>query len=234
VRADGSRTAWASIAAIAVLGALWAPLAQGFDDVPVPPDTTSATTEPSTPTPESTTTTVATAAFLAEPLAATRPAARLPAMQVTPTLPPPTTVATGPGDSVDIPGGSGSGRRIVYSKSVMRVWIIEEDGTLFHTHRVSGLDSQPNPGAYTVWSRSERTCSRSSPDICMRYMVRFAFGRRGDNIGFHEIPRRNGVPMQDLSQLGLALSGGCIRQATGDAVIVWNWAQLGTVVVVLP
>jgi lipoprotein-anchoring transpeptidase ErfK/SrfK len=210
-----------------MVGALWAPLARGSDEVPLPPDTSATTdgttTRTSTPT-----------GVITEALAVRVPARRLPAMQVTETLPPPTTTATAPGDSLDIPQGSGSGRRVVYSKSVMRVWIIEDDGTLFHTHRVSGLDSQPNPGTYSVWSRSERTCSRSSPDICMRFMVRFAFSRRGDNIGFHEIPRRNGVPLQDLSQLGLAISGGCVRQSTDDAVVMWNWAQLGTVVVVLP
>ena len=68
----------------------------------------------------------------------------------------------------------------------------------------------------------------------MRWMVRFAYSRRGDNIGFHEIPRRNGVPLQSNDQLGLALSGGCVRQSTNDSLIMWMWAQIGTVVVVVP
>jgi lipoprotein-anchoring transpeptidase ErfK/SrfK len=67
-------------------------------------------------------------------------------------------------------------------------------------------------------------------------MVRFAKGPGGDNIGFHEIPTniRTGVPLQSVSQLGQALSGGCVRQATSDAVYMWNWAPIGTQVVVLP
>jgi lipoprotein-anchoring transpeptidase ErfK/SrfK len=65
-------------------------------------------------------------------------------------------------------------------------------------------------------------------------MVRFAWSRRGDNIGFHEIPKRNGVPMQPDAQLGRPLSGGCVRQATADAIVTWNWASIGTVVVVVP
>jgi lipoprotein-anchoring transpeptidase ErfK/SrfK len=169
------------------------------------------------------------------------PAVRLPAFQVTPTLPPPPPpppppVATTPArsDSAGVPANSGSGRRAVYSKSRQRVWLIDSDGEVFHTHRVSGRQDQPRPGTYSVWSRSTNTCSRSSPDVCMRWMVRFAFSFRGDNIGFHEIPRRNGVPLQNEAQLGQALSAGCIRQATSDALIVWNWAQIGTVVVVLP
>ncbi len=157
-----------------------------------------------------------------------------PAVQVTETLPPPPEPVLAPGDSLVLPADSGSGRRIVYSKGIQRVWLIEADETLFDTHRVSGRPDQPQYGTYTVWSRSETTCSNTHTDICMRWMVRFAYSFRGNNIGFHEIPRRNGVPMQTDDQLGQALSGGCVRQATADAITTWNWAVIGTVVVVVP
>ena len=153
------------------------------------------------------------------------------AVQVADTQAPPSTEL---GDSLEIPANSGAGRRVVYSKGIQRVWLIEEDGTIYDTHRVSGRMDQPNYGTYTVWSRSEFTCSMAHSNICMRFMVRFAHSRRGDNIGFHEIPKRDGVPMQTYDQLGEPLSGGCIRQATEDAIITWNWAQIGTVVVVVP
>jgi hypothetical protein len=153
------------------------------------------------------------------------------AVQVVETQPPP---ITEPGDSLDVPANSGAGRRVVYSKGVMRIWLIEEDGTIFDTHRVSGRMDQPSYGTYAVWSRSEFTCSNAHSNICMRFMVRFAHSWRGDNIGFHEIPRRDGVPMQTPEQLGEPLSGGCVRQATDDAIITWNWAQIGTSVVVVP
>lgn len=168
------------------------------------------------------------------------------AIQETPTLPPPpaqlppeTTPANVDRnvvrlDWLEIPPDSGSGRRVVYSKSLQRVWMIEEDGTLYHTHRISGRMDQPNPGTYTVFSRSPFTCSNSHRDICMRWMVRFAHSRRGDNIGFHEIPRQNGVPLQTEEKLGAPLSGGCVRQSTDDAILMWEWAGVGTVVVVLP
>ena len=153
------------------------------------------------------------------------------AVQVADTQAPPSTEL---GDSLEIPANSGTGRRVVYSKGIQRVWLIEEDGTIYDTHRVSGRMDQPNYGTYTVWSRSEFTCSNAHSNICMRFMVRFAHSRRGDNIGFHEIPKRDGVPMQTYDQLGEPLSGGCVRQATEDAIITWNWAQIGTVVVVTP
>ena len=153
------------------------------------------------------------------------------AVQVADTQAPPSTEL---GDSLEIPANSGTGRRAVYSKGIQRVWLIEEDGTIYDTHRVSGRMDQPNYGTYTVWSRSEFTCSNAHSNICMRFMVRFAKSRRGDNIGFHEIPKRDGVPMQTSDQLGDPLSGGCVRQATEDAIVTWNWAQIGTVVVVVP
>jgi len=84
-----------------------------------------------------------------------------------------------------------------------------------------------------VFSRSPLTCARYQLDICMRFMVRFARSFRGDNIGFHEIPVRNGVPLQDNDQLGLALSGGCVRLSTADAIRMWGWAGIGTTVVVV-
>lgn len=168
------------------------------------------------------------------------------AIQETPTLPPPPAQlppATTPSnedrnvvriDWLELPPDSGSGRRVVYSKNLQRVWLVEEDGTVSDTHRVSGRMDQPNYGTYQVFSRSEFTCSRSHSDICMRWMVRFAHSRSGDNIGFHEIPRRSGVPLQTEEKLGAPLSGGCVRQSTDDAILMWEWAGLGTVVVVVP
>jgi len=152
-------------------------------------------------------------------------------VQLEPLPPVPTTVE---GDSLIVPADSGSGRRVVYSKTYQRVWMIDENELIFKTHRVSGRMSQPSPGTYSVFSRSEVTCALAHSDICMRWMVRFARTASGNNnIGFHEIPRRNGVPLQSSDELGQALSGGCVRQATADAIAMWDWAQVGTVVVVV-
>jgi lipoprotein-anchoring transpeptidase ErfK/SrfK len=155
-------------------------------------------------------------------------------LQVTPTVPPPVTTTTLPPDQ--LPANSGTGRRVVYSKPRQRVWTVEADGTVSKTHLVSGrlTYNQPSPGAYSVFSKSMFTCNIKNPAICWRYMVRFAIGGdEGDNIGFHEIPKKNGVPVQSVSQLGTPLSGGCVRQATSDAIYMWDWAPVGTRVVVL-
>ena len=63
-------------------------------------------------------------------------------------------------------------------------------------------------------------------------MVRFAYGRTLA-IGFHSIPRyANGTPLQTEAQLGTYRSSGCVRQADRDALALWNFAPLGTRVVV--
>ncbi len=160
--------------------------------------------------------------------------------QVTDTQPPPPTTTTTTTTTLPptaLPAASGSGRRVVYSKSRQRVWTVESDGTVSKTHLVSGrlTWNQPLPGTYSVFSRSGYTCNIKNPDICWRYMVRFTKGPEGDNIGFHEIPTntRTGRPVQSVWQLGTALSSGCVRQATPDAQYMWNWAWIGTKVVVL-
>jgi len=165
------------------------------------------------------------------------PATRGSSIQETPTLPPPpteaptTTVVAAPPDT-GVPYLSGIGRRVVYSKNQMRVWIVDDANVTIRTYRVSGRMGQPDPGTYHVYSRSTFTCNIDHPNICMRFMVRFAHGPLGDNIGFHEIPKRDGVPIESDAQLGQALSGGCVRQATADAMFMWDFAGIGTTVVV--
>jgi len=196
-----------------------------------------ASTPPPVPEDVETTTTTAAPTTTVVPLVIDQPGVpprRGTQLQVTPTVPPPPTTTTLPATA--LPGNSGSGRRVVYSKPRQRVWTVEADGTVSKTHLVSGrlTYNQPTPGTYSVFSRSMYTCNIKNPAICWRYMVRFAKGGdEGDNIGFHEIPKKNGVPVQSVSQLGTPLSGGCVRQATSDAIYMWDWAPVGTKVVVL-
>jgi peptidoglycan hydrolase-like protein with peptidoglycan-binding domain len=138
-----------------------------------------------------------------------------------------------PPPATALPENSGSGRRIVYSRAQQRIWAVDANGVVVKTHRVSGRLFEPYRGTYHVYSRSLYTNSITDPSIRWMYMVRFAYGPQGGRIGFHEIPNRNGVPLQSSEQLGLPLSGGCVRQSTADARWVWNWAYIGTKVVVL-
>jgi hypothetical protein len=140
---------------------------------------------------------------------------------------------TPPPNPFPLPANSGTGRRIVYSRAQQRLWAVDEAGTVVKTHPVSGRRYEPYAGTYRVYSRSESTYSAADPSVRWRFMVRFAYGPQGGRIGFHEIPNRHGRPLQTREQLGLPLSGGCVRQWTADAIWIWSWAPIGTKVVVL-
>ena len=138
----------------------------------------------------------------------------------------------GPGRrGLALPANSGAGRRAVYSNSMQHVWIVEGSGRVIRDYDVSGRRGMPSPGTYKVYSRSRYS---SSGSLSLPYMVRFARGSRLA-IGFHQIPvRPDGSMIQSYSQLGTPLSHGCVRQSAMDAAFMWDWGQLGTVVVVLP
>jgi lipoprotein-anchoring transpeptidase ErfK/SrfK len=136
-----------------------------------------------------------------------------------------------PADDV-LPADSGSGKRIVYAKGAQRVWLVEADGTVTRTYRVSGRMDRPDPGTYQVYSKSQTAVSYDYKET-MEYMVRFAHGRTAA-IGFHDIPRdKAGNEVQTTAQLGEPISAGCVRQADADAVALWDWAPVGTTVVVI-
>lgn len=126
-----------------------------------------------------------------------------------------------------LPAGSGSGRRIVYSVTQQRVWLV--DGRVEKSYLVSGRAGMPSPGTYHVYSKSRYSTSGS---LRLEYMVRFAHGRTLA-IGFHSIPRRpDGSYVQSESELGQYRSSGCVRQRLSDAAYLWGFAPVGTTVVV--
>ncbi|WP_107772207.1 L,D-transpeptidase [Nocardioides sediminis] len=168
----------------------------------------------------------------ATPTAAT-PAADAPTTAPSPDAPTPGTAAPG-ADPTALPAGSGSGsgRRVVFSESAQRVWLVTATGTVRRTHLVSGsLTDNLRPGTYEVWSRSRWAVGIDDSGV-MEYFVRFAHGKRAA-IGFHSIPTKDGEPLQTRAQLGTPQSHGCIRQALPDAVATWRFATTGTTVVVV-
>jgi len=136
-----------------------------------------------------------------------------------------------PSRDVTLPADSGTGRRVVFSEERQRVWLVGDDGKVERTYLVSGSAyDNLDPGSYEVYSRSEQAQGIDDSGT-MRYFVRFT---QGDNaaIGFHDIPVDDGKPVQTVAQLGTPLSHGCIRQKEADAVALWEFAPLGTDVVV--
>jgi lipoprotein-anchoring transpeptidase ErfK/SrfK len=122
----------------------------------------------------------------------------------------------------------------VFSQSSQRVWLVGASGDdVQRSYLVSGsLTHNLQPGTYSVYSKSRWAVGVDDSGV-MQYFVRFTQGPTGAAIGFHSIPTKNGVPLQTRAQLGTPESHGCIRQYLPDAIALWNFAPIGTKVVVV-
>ena len=132
-----------------------------------------------------------------------------------------------------LPANSGTGRRIVFAMADQRVWLVgDEDDAVERTYLVSGsLTDNLHPGTYSVYSKSVDAVGVDDSGT-MKYMVRFAHGPNAA-IGFHDIPVLDGAQVQTRDQLGTPQSHGCIRQLRADAKALWDFAPVGTTVVVV-
>ena len=138
---------------------------------------------------------------------------------------------TGTADPEALPARSGSGKRVVFDIGDQRVWLVDERDRVRRTYPVSGsLTDNLKPGTYEVYSTSRHAVGIDDSGT-MEYMVRFAHGKRAA-IGFHDIPVRDGKPVQTRAELGTPQSHGCIRQWRPDARALWYFAIVGTKVVV--
>jgi len=131
-----------------------------------------------------------------------------------------------------LPARSGDGKRVVFSMSKQRVWLVGKQGKPLASYLVSGsLTNNLKPGSYDVYSRSRWAVGIDDSGV-MQYFVRFTRGKNAP-IGFHSIPKKNGTPLQKVSQLGTPQSHGCIRASLTDAKRLWEFAPTGTDVVVV-
>ena len=134
-------------------------------------------------------------------------------------------------DELLVPEDSGEGRRVVFDQSAQRVWLVRSDGSAERTYLVSGsVYDNLDPGTYSVFSRDKLAWGVDGSEL--RYMVRFTTGAEAA-IGFHNIPVVEGKKVQTPDELGTPLSDDSIRQWGKDAQALWEFAPLGTTVVVV-
>ena len=139
---------------------------------------------------------------------------------------------TAPAESPTVPADSGQGRRIVFAMHDQRVWLVDADGAVRRTYLVSGsVTDNLHPGSYEVYSKSVDAIGVDDSGT-MKYMVRFTHGANAA-IGFHDIPVLDGAKVQTRDELGTPQSHGCIRQWRPDAKALWEFAPVGTSVVVV-
>ena len=91
-----------------------------------------------------------------------------------------------------LPEGSGTGKRVVFSESRQRVWLVDDERAVVRTYLVSGsVYDNLDPGTFNVYSRSEDAWGVDDSGT-MKYFVRFTQGDTGAAIGFHDIPVKDG------------------------------------------
>jgi hypothetical protein len=143
-------------------------------------------------------------------------------------------VATSGPDAPALPPNSGSGKRVVYDRAGQRVWAVDKNDRVVRSWLVSGSKyNNEVPGTHEVYSRSEVSTAWNGKAFLPK-MIRWLKTDIGA-IGFHGIPRHvaDGSRYMKDTELGTRLSGGCQRQADMDATFMWDFAQIGTKVVVL-
>jgi lipoprotein-anchoring transpeptidase ErfK/SrfK len=143
-------------------------------------------------------------------------------------------VATSGPDAPPLPANSGSGRRLVYDRSGQRIWAIGDDNVVIRSWLISGSKyDNETPGTHAVYSRSDVSTAWNGKAYLYK-MVRWLKTDIGA-IGFHALPIHveDNSPYQTDAELGTRLSGGCQRQANLDADFTWDFAQVGTPIVVI-
>jgi lipoprotein-anchoring transpeptidase ErfK/SrfK len=133
----------------------------------------------------------------------------------------------------EVPTKSGSGRRVVYKNSLQWIWVIDSQNNVVRVMPVSGRRGVPSVGTYKVNSQSLRSYSLDYEGVWFNNMTRFALGPEGGNIGFHAIPTKNGKPLQTVDQLGSFQGSGCLRLLSVDAKFIFEFAKVGTTIVVV-
>jgi peptidoglycan hydrolase-like protein with peptidoglycan-binding domain len=142
-------------------------------------------------------------------------------------------VASVGSDAPPLPPDSGSGRRVVYDRAGQRTWAVDGNERIIRSWLVTGSTySNEQPGTHTVYSRSDMSTAWNGK-AWLPQMIRYQQTEIG-HIGFHAIPLHvsDNSPYQTTAELGTRLSGGCQRQHNLDAAFMWEFADVGTTVVV--
>lgn len=168
---------------------------------------------------------VAAVGFLAFQASASVPAGLGGAAQ--PSVSPAAAASTTPRDRRNpaaLPGGSGTGERVVYSVDDDRVWLVAADNRVKRTFKVTPGTVGPVPHSYTVTSRSNSVTGTDGTPI--EHVVRFT-STRGVAVGFSAaVSGATGEPDPTVE------SGG-IRESRADGAAMWEFATIGQTVVVI-
>ncbi|MER6139014.1 hypothetical protein ABT174_02995 [Streptomyces sparsogenes] len=126
--------------------------------------------------------------------------------------------------STALPGDSGSGLRVVYALEDRRVWLVGADEQPTRTFEVHPSSASPAPGTYEVTSRRQSTVG--SDGVKVEHVVVF-HTEEGVVFGF------SAAIDGSTPDPNAAKKTGGIRESREDASAMWDFAQVGTRVVVI-
>ena len=111
-----------------------------------------------------------------------------------------------------------------------QVMVIFEDGKVLDAYMVSsGKRGMETPqGSYQIANKTPRAWSKEFGLFMPYWMALVSSGK----FGIHELPEWPGGYKEGVNHLGTPVSHGCVRLGVGPAERVYDWAEIGTPVVV--
>jgi hypothetical protein len=140
-------------------------------------------------------------------------------------------VAPAPDPQLALPAASGKGKRVVYSVSKARVWLVGADEKVQMTAQVVPGTVTPAPGTYTV-SKWYNT-NQGADGAAVQYEVLWGPAKSPREFGFDAIASLPPDQMPGKPAAGTKTGG--VRLTQNDALAVWQFATTakGTQVVVV-
>lgn len=126
----------------------------------------------------------------------------------------------------ELPAGSGTGRRVVYSLARHRVWLVAAGGTVSRTYEVASGTVSPAPGTYPVTTAGRTAATTGTDGTPIEHIVLFT-SAQGVVVGFSSADD-GAFPTPDPAK-----KTGGIREHLADGDAMWTFATAGTKVVVV-
>lgn len=111
-----------------------------------------------------------------------------------------------------------------------QIMVLFQEGIAVEAFAVSsGKEGMETPkGEYQIYNKAERVWSKKYGLYMPFWMAIISDG----SVGIHELPEWPGGFKEGASHLGIPASHGCVRLGVGSAQTVFDWAEIGTPVIV--
>ncbi len=128
------------------------------------------------------------------------------------------------------------GKRIVVSISQQRAWVYENGALKWEWPASTGIASSPTaPGVFQIQTH-EPNAYASSWDLWMPSFM--GIYQPAPNVefmnGFHGFPTRDGANLLWTNNLGTPVTYGCILLSNENSAQLYEWAEQGVIVEILP